>query len=54
MSNAHPPVDASIDSQTDADSAPDPTAIPAAATTNTGYTYRCPICGTEYSNERLC
>jgi len=53
MSNAHPPVDTSIDGQTDADSAPDPTAIPAAATTNTPYEYRCPICGTEYSNELI-
>jgi len=53
MSNAHAPVDESIDNQTDADSAPDPTSIPAAATTNTGYTYRCPICGTEYRNELI-
>jgi len=53
MSNAHPPVDTSVDYQADADSAPEPTAIPAAATTNTPYEYRCPICGTEYSNELI-
>lgn len=53
MSNAHPPVDAGTDDQTAAETTPDLTATPAAATTSTPYKYRCPICDAEYDNELI-
>jgi len=53
MSNAHPPADLSTGDQTDADTTPDLTATPAAATTSTPYNYCCPICDAEYGNELI-